>query len=514
LAVCAADVCHWVDTWCWTYDPRRLAGPFVPFDLFPKQAEFLAWLAERERLQEGGLVEKSRDMGASFLCCAYALHGWLFREGYQVGFGSRKLEYVDQKGDPKSLFEKIRFMLQNLPAWMLPAGFRWRNHSSEARLINPASGATITGEGGDNIGRGGRSSIYFVDEAAFIEHPELVDRALSQTTRVRIDVSTPNGPGNPFAEKRFSGRLPVFTFHWRDDPRKGEAWYKAEKVRLDPVTLAQEVDIDYSASVEGICIPAAWVRAAVNLRLPPPPANMPTPPAPALTAGLDVAEEGRDRNVLVARRGPVVLPSVGWGHCNTTETAWRSRDECVRLGVKVLHYDCVGVGAGVKGVFLTAERGLPFRAAAVNPGAAPTTAVWPDGKSSKDRFLNLRAELWWSLRRRFEKAYEYREQGVQHPAEEMISIPDHPQLIAELSQVLYRHTETGKIKIEGKDEMRKRGIKSPDFADALALSECRDDGGWAPQTPVPAEARSVIDRAPPGLFYEPEGGGNPWDAQW
>src|SRR5262249_48338164 len=154
--------------------------------------------------------------------------------------------------------------------------------------------------------------------------------------------------------------LPVFTFHWRDDPRKGEAWYAAEKVRLDPVTLAQEVDIDYTASVEGICIPAAWVRAAVNLRLPPPPANLPPLPAPALTAGLDVAEEGRDRNVLVPRRGPQVLPPLDWGHCNTTETAWRARDECVRLGVKVLHYDCVGVGAGVKGVFLTAERGLPF----------------------------------------------------------------------------------------------------------------------------------------------------------
>jgi hypothetical protein len=237
LALCAADVCHWVNTWCWTYDPR-LADPFVPFDLFPRQAEFLSWLREREANQEGGLVEKSRDMGASFLCCAYALHGWLFRPGYQAGFGSRTLEYVDQLGNPKSLFEKLRSMLGNLPAWMLPPGFRPQDHSFEARLLNPASGATITGEGGDNIGRGGRSSIYFVDEAAFLQHPELIDRALSQTTRVRIDVSTPNGPGNPFAQKRFSGRLPVFTLHWKDDPRKGEAWYAAERLRLDPVTLA------------------------------------------------------------------------------------------------------------------------------------------------------------------------------------------------------------------------------------------------------------------------------------
>src|SRR5262249_15330507 len=97
LAVCAADPVHWVNRWGWTYDPRELVST-LPFDLFPRQVEFLRWLAEREARQEDGLVEKSRDMGASFLCCAHALHGWLFRPGYQVGFGSRKLEYVDEKG--------------------------------------------------------------------------------------------------------------------------------------------------------------------------------------------------------------------------------------------------------------------------------------------------------------------------------------------------------------------------------------------------------------------------------
>jgi phage terminase large subunit len=400
----------------------------------------------------------------SWLCCAYALHGWLFRPGYQVGFGSRKLEYVDVKGDPKSIFEKIRLLLAHLPTWMLPPGWRPEKHSAYCRLLNPATGATITGEGGDNIGRGGRSAVYFVDEAAYLERPQLVDRALSQNTRVRIDVSTPNGPGNPFAEKRFSGRVPVFTFHWRDDPRKGEGWYAEQKRRFDPVTVAQEIDIDYTASVEGITIPAAWVRAAVNLDL----------PAGAETvAGLDVAEDGKNRNVFLARRGPVVLPPVSWSQCNTTETAHRAREEAVKVGAAVVCYDCVGVGAGVRGTFESCEGKLPFRPHAVNVGAAASEAVWPDGKTSRERFLNLRAELWWLLRCRFEKAYEFREKGVPHPPEDMISIPDHPQLIAELSQPLHRRTETGKIKLEGKDEMRRRGVASPDYGDALALSFAR-----------------------------------------
>jgi hypothetical protein len=209
----------------------------------------------------------------------YALHGWLFRPGFSAGFGSRKLELVDRRGDLDSIFEKLRFLLDNLPAWMLPTGFRRADHDNQARLLNPATGAAVTGEGGDNIGRGGRKSLYFIDEAAFLERPDSVDRALSQTTRVRIDVSTPNGPGNPFAAKRHSGKVPVFTLHWRDDPRKnalqalpdGRAvypWYEEQKRRLDPVTVAQEIDIDYTASVEGFVIPAAWVRAAVGLNLP------------------------------------------------------------------------------------------------------------------------------------------------------------------------------------------------------------------------------------------------------
>ena len=80
--------------------------------------------------------------------------------------------------------------------------------------------------------------------------------------------------------------------------------------------------------------------------------------------------------------------------------------------------------------------------------------------------------MWWKLRVRFEKAYEFAELAVPHPAEEMISIPNHPDLIAELSMPLVQNTATGKVKIEGKQDMKRRGVKSPDVADALALAFC------------------------------------------
>jgi phage terminase large subunit len=461
MALCASDPLRWLASWAWTFDPRE-SPSLLPFDPFGRQAEFLGWLAEREARQEDGLVEKSRDMGVTWLCAAFALHRWLFRRGFKCGFGSRKLDLVDRKGDPDCIFEKLRFMLYRLPAWMQPPGLDRRAHDCEGKLLNPHNGSAITGEGGDDIGRGGRSSVYFVDEAAHLEHPKLVDAALAQTTRVRIDVSTPRGPGNPFATKRHSGRVPVFTFHWKDDPRKGPAWYEAERKRLgDPVIVAQELDIDYTASLEGIVIPGAWVRAAVNLDL---------PRSGRCTCGLDVAEAGSALSVLVPRWGAFVGDPVSWGQANTTETAHRAAEHCRRLQAAVLSYDVAGVGAGVRGALAAFEGRLPFLCNAVNGGASPTDAVWPDKRTSKERFLNLRAELWWGLRARFERTYEHATQGVLHDPGEMISLPDCPQLIAELSLPTYSLTETGKVKIEGKEQMRRRGVKSPDHADALAVS--------------------------------------------
>ena len=66
LEMCRRDILHWCDAWAWTYDPR-LQDPFLPFDLFPKQRDFLTWLVDRERLRENGLVEKSRSQGVTYL---------------------------------------------------------------------------------------------------------------------------------------------------------------------------------------------------------------------------------------------------------------------------------------------------------------------------------------------------------------------------------------------------------------------------------------------------------------
>lgn len=543
LERCKVDVSYWINQYCVTYDPRLLESgkdPYLPFQLFPIQEGWLEWMQERAKRQQQGLVEKSRDMGATFLAAAYALHGWLFKPGFSAGFGSRKQELVDKLGDPDSIFEKIRVMLYRLPKWMLPKGFD-DGCDNFCRLVNPATGATITGEGGDEIGRGGRKTVYFIDEAAFLARPELVDRALLETTPVRIYISTPNGNGNPFFKKRFSGTIPVYTFHWKDDLRKnhyeirdsdGELlsigngrveevpagarvvypWYEEKKATTDPVALAQEIDIDYSASIDGVCIPAKWVQAAVDAHI-----VLGIEPRGEIVAGLDVAASGNNRNVLTTRQGIVVKRIRSWSEPNTTHTAKRTAEHCVSDGVSVLTFDTVGVGVGVSSAFASNDLPFTFQWKALNGGeSADASRYWDDGRTSKEKFLNKRAELWGLLRQRFEKTYERVVLGIAHPDEELISIPNEPELISQLSMPLRQSTSNGKEKVESKDDMKKRGVSSPDFADSLAYTEDSSLGwGWTKAQEVMERAEMQVSLTPPEQDWEDDDtGSEALNARW
>lgn len=202
--------------WGVTSDPRNVERglpTLAPFLLFERQEEWVYWLMERWKNREPGLTDKSRELGLSWLTVSVAATLCLFNDGMVVGFGSRKEEYVDKKGDPKSLLFKARQFISYLPVFFRGT-WSEKKHSPYMRIEFPDTQSVITGESGDGIGRGGRTGIYFVDEAAFIPRAELLDASLSQTTNCRIDVSTPRGMNNPFARKRFGGKISVFSFHW------------------------------------------------------------------------------------------------------------------------------------------------------------------------------------------------------------------------------------------------------------------------------------------------------------
>lgn len=121
------------------------------------------------------------------------------------------------------------------------------------RVEFPTTGAVLKGEAGDNIGRGDRTTLYFVDEAAFQQRPLLIEASLSQTTRCRIDLSLVNGMANPFAQKRHGGLIPVFTFHWRSDPRKDDEWYRKECEKIDTRLLSLRNLISTTQHLQKVC---------------------------------------------------------------------------------------------------------------------------------------------------------------------------------------------------------------------------------------------------------------------
>jgi hypothetical protein len=70
-----------ISDWCCTFDPRNVERGIeavTPFLLFPKQAQYVNWIIARWRGRQDGVVEKSRDMGVSWLCVAIAVWMWVF----------------------------------------------------------------------------------------------------------------------------------------------------------------------------------------------------------------------------------------------------------------------------------------------------------------------------------------------------------------------------------------------------------------------------------------------------
>lgn len=485
LALSAKSVLFWIDSFVMTYDPRETPS-LIPFDLFQRQKEYIKWLEERLEKKEDGVADKCRDVGFTYLSVAFACHKWLFKPGVKFTFGSRKQDLVDRLGDPDSILQKARIVIENLPKWMQP-----KYDSGLLKIINRDNGSILSGEAGDQCGRGGRSTCYIFDEFAFLERATTIDAAISQNSDCKIYISTPNGVGNTFYKKRFSDNYATFTFSWHEDPRKNQDWFDRQKATLDPVVFAQEILVDYSSSVQNVVIPATWVQSAINL-------DLPYTLSDARIAGLDVADQGTNKSVLTVRQGIHVLHIESWSGINTTQSAYRAIEFAAKLGINHLSFDATGIGAGVNGILESAEgvtrdveynlyydepisvrqplvegiTNLNFTFTAVNAGGKCIEIDSPEfgDRSPKEMFLNLRAQSWWMLRKRFERTFEYLTQGIGHHKNNLISIPSNSTLIAQLSQPTYSFTDRGLIKIESKQSLARRGISSPDFADSLILA--------------------------------------------
>lgn len=466
---------QFIHDWGVTVDPRNVSRGIpavVPFMLFDRQVEMIDAVLHKWRGNDDLLIEKSRDVGASWVLMALSCTLCLYNTGVSIGWGSRKEELVDRAGSPKALLWKGREFIKRLPG-----EFRgdWDEKDSPFMRINfKGTESFISGEAGDGIGRGDRTSLFFVDESAFIDRAELVDFSLSATTNCRIDLSSVNGMNNPFAQKRHSGRVDVFRFEWKDDPRKDGVWYQKQLEKFGPVVVAQEIDLDYSGSVEGILIPNVWVKACVDAHV-----RLGITPSGKKRAALDVADGGVDKNALAGCHGVLLNHLDEWSGQGEDiyKTTERAIEFCAKRGYERLQYDGDGLGAGVRGDarVINAKRQaagllqIPITAFRGSSGVDNPNKCDIVGLPNIDAFSGKKAQSWWALRCRIERTFRWVVEGTPCDPDEILSIssalPNYRQLCMELSQPTYDTNGAGKIVIDKSPS----GMKSPNLADAVMI---------------------------------------------
>jgi phage terminase large subunit len=459
-----------------TTDPRSIAKgkpSLIPFLLWSRQIELIAWIMERWRRSEPGTVVKSRDVGASW--CAMALLGTLavFERGFAAGIVSATEVKLDRADDPDTLMYKAREFLKHLPI-EFRGGYVEEKNSSYLRLTIPATGSTITGEAGENAGRGGRKSLVIADESSHFLHPKAVDAALAATSECRIDLSSVRGTANSFYERATNSNIPRFDITWRDDPRKDAAWYEQLRGKFDPALIGAEYDCNFLASTERQLIESAWIDSIIGAHY-----KLEIPPTGVRVAALDVADQGSDRNAFVGRHGILVAHAQSWSGAGSSifASVVRTMGLCDEFRYSRFMYDVVGLGAGVGG---DAEEINRQRAAAGRPriyadpyaGSAspPEGSLIPD-RENADAFANMKSYSWWTLRERVRLTDRVIREGLKdYNPDALISLhPDLPELnrlIAELGQVQWSRNAVGKLIIEKTPD----GARSPNLADSLCIA--------------------------------------------
>lgn len=209
----------------------------------------------------------------------------------------------------------------------------------------------------------------------------------------------------------------------------------------DSPVYKSRVEGEFPAESDDILIPLTWCESASRREL---------QEGSKKKLGVDVARFGSNKTAFALLHDPVVkeIRTVG------------KRDNMEIAGIIVAEYskyqeiaiDTIGVGAGVY------DRCKELKTGGKIKGNLYQCQV---GEPSKEpeRFLNLRAEIFWNLRDR-----------IKPDSDNPIQLPKDKELFAQLSNIKFSYTSKGQIKLESKEQMTKRGVKSPDKADALAIA--------------------------------------------
>jgi phage terminase large subunit len=426
---------------------------------------------------------KAREVGASWCAMAFAASICVLFKNVVVGVVASTEDKLDSQKDASPTLPKAREYIANLPE-EFRAGFDGSVATAPyLKVVFPETRSLIRGwTGTTNQGRGARAAMVIVDESHFFENPYALDASLSAVTECRLDFSSANGTQGTFFEKVTSGNFDTFWFRIDDDPRHGKEWQEAKKRVTDPIVWASEYEINFTASVESQLIEWKWVQAAIGLLdlLEQRDGFINTG---GYRAGLDVSDQGRDKNCFVSMYGIELRYLELWTGAGSDqhETCRRAFELCDTHGpVRDLIYDASSPGAGIAGAArilnntrTSARINLSKFIGGGTAFPSPESLARGTDRKCIDFFANLKAYAYWTLRQRFIEANKARN-GEPYDASLIISInPQLPELSLlqnEFAQIQRGVSHTDKLVIDkAPSRPGKPRAKSPNASDTVAM---------------------------------------------
>ena len=319
------------------------------------------------------------------------------------------------------------------------------------------------------LSEAGGSLMFVIEEASGVPDNifEVAEGTLSSHRIRLLMVGNPTKNSGFFARSHTKDRSLYTTLHFacKDSPLADEK-YRENLVRKygeDSNVVRVRADGEFPKQDDDVLIPLEHAEAALERDF--------VEPYGKKILGVDVARFGDDRTTFIVRQGRCILHVEVHSKQDTMETTGQTIDLARRFGVDDINVDVIGVGSGV--VDRLKEQGVACTgvnvadAASLRPKTSDRFAnLTPDDKFGRQDMVPriMRDYLWLEMKDWF---------ADEEPilCYEGVSWKDHAQdLAGEVASVKYKFDSSGKITVEPKDDMKKRGLRSPDLADALALT--------------------------------------------
>ena len=229
---CSKSLLFYINAFCYLFEPRT--GYVLPFVTYPFQDETLMDILDAigkagVEDQHDLVIEKSRDMGVSWMNLTTLEWLWHFHERQTFLLLSRKEELVDKRGDDKELFKKIDFIHEHQPKWLLPSIRRMKMLKA-----NEDNKSTLGGESTNEFaGIADRKRALFIDEFSKMNNQKAIFSGTRDVSKCRIFVFTPQGAANKAHDIAHNPKFKKLTLHWSKHPTKGAGLYRVTNGKVE-----------------------------------------------------------------------------------------------------------------------------------------------------------------------------------------------------------------------------------------------------------------------------------------